>query len=128
MNNNKLLIVTHGTMGKAVIDVARKIIGENNEGNIFFISNDNISTAEIAERIKEITDNFPESYFLIITDFPGGSCFIASKKISSSSTRISSLSGLNISMVLSFLTKKDLFPGRKLAEIVKTDGNRAIVS
>ncbi len=128
MNKNKLLIVTHGTLGMSVIDVARKIIGENNSGDIFFVSNDDLSTSEITERIKNITDSFPDDHFLIITDFPGGSCFIASKKIASSSKRISSLSGLNISMVLSFLTKKDLFEGGKLAEVVKTDGNRAIVS
>jgi mannose/fructose-specific phosphotransferase system component IIA len=128
MNNNKLLIVTHGTLGVSMIEVARKIIGENNEGNIFFVSNDNLSTIEITERISEITDKYPDSFFLIITDFPGGSCFIASKKIASSSKRISSLSGLNISMVLSFLTKREMFTGAKLAEVVKTDGNRAIVS
>lgn len=128
MSKNRLLIVTHGNMGSSMIEVARKIIGETNEGDVFFLSNDGLSTHDITEKIKNITESYPEDHFLIITDFPGGSCFIASKKIASSDRRISSLSGLNISMLLSFLTKKEILTGSKLAEVVKTDGGRAIVS
>ncbi len=128
MNKNRLLIVTHGNLGAAMIEVARKIVGETNEGDVFFLSNDGFSTHDITKKIKDITESYPEDYFLIITDFPGGSCFIASKKIASSDRRISSLSGLNISMLLSFLTKKEILAGSKLAEVVKTDGGRAIVS
>ena len=78
--------------------------------------------------IEEITNKDPENFYILATDFPGGSCFIASRKVSSSSDRIITVSGLNISMVLSFLTKKDSYSGRELTEIIKTDGNRAIIS
>lgn len=128
MSRNRLLIVTHGNLGTAMIEVARKIIGDTKEGDVFCLSNEGLSTHDMTERIKTLTESCPEDHFLIITDFPGGSCFIASKKIASSDKRISSLSGLNISMLLSFLTKKDIFSGPKLAEVVKTDGGRAIVS
>ncbi|MGD9706777.1 MAG: PTS sugar transporter subunit IIA [Candidatus Delongbacteria bacterium] len=128
MNKNRLLIVTHGNLGSAMIEVARKIIGESSENDVFFLSNDGLSTKETAERIKDVTKNYTDDHFLIITDFPGGSCFIASKKIASSDGKISALSGLNISMLLSFLTKKDILTGPRLAEVVKIDGGRAIVS
>ena len=128
MSNNRLLIVTHGNLGAAMIEVAREIIGESKEADVFFLSNDGLSTDDITEKVKNITQSYPDDHFLIITDFPGGSCFIASKKIASSDSRISALSGLNISMLLSFLTKKEILTGSRLAEVVKTDGGRAIVS
>ena len=40
--NNKLLIVTHGSLGEAVIEVARKIIGNIAEGTVFTISNEGL--------------------------------------------------------------------------------------
>lgn len=126
--NNKMLIVTHGSLGNTLIEVAKQIIGEIRDEAITSISNEDFSTAELTERIRMIVDKDPDSFFIIATDFPGGSCFIASKKIASSSKRISSVSGLNISMVLSFLTKKELYRGIQLTETIKTDGNRAIVS
>lgn len=126
--NKKLLIVTHGELGKTLIEVAKKIIGEIKDDCIFAISNEGKSTKDLADEIKSFVDNEPHSFFIIATDFPGGSCFIASRKIASSSKTISSVSGLNISMVLSFLTKKELYSGTKLTDIIKTDGNRAIVS
>jgi len=126
--NNKLLIVTHGSLGIALIEVARKVIGEVKDEVIIPVSNENLSTSELAERIRMITESDADSFFIIATDFPGGSCFIASRKVASSSQRITSVSGVNISMVLSFLTKRELYPGIQLTEIIKTDGNRAIIS
>ncbi len=126
--NNKLLIVTHGSLGIALIEVARKVIGEVRDEVIIPVSNENMSTSELAERIKMITETDTDSFYIIATDFPGGSCFIASRKVASSSKRITSVSGVNISMVLSFLTKRELYQGIQLTEIIKTDGNRAIIS
>ncbi|HAQ60449.1 TPA: hypothetical protein DCR49_00355 [Candidatus Delongbacteria bacterium] len=126
--NNKLLIVTHGSLGIALIEVARKVIGEVKDEVIVPVSNENMSTSELAERIRMITESDTDSFFIIATDFPGGSCFIASRKVASSSKRISSVSGVNISMVLSFITKRELYQGIQLTEIIKTDGNRAIIS
>jgi mannose/fructose-specific phosphotransferase system component IIA len=126
--NNKMLIVTHGSLGKALIEVAKKVIGEIKDDCMISVSNENLSTSELADRIRLITDSEADSFYIIATDFPGGSCFIASRKVASSSKRISSVSGINISMVLSFLTKKELYQGPQLTEIIKTDGNRAIIS
>lgn len=126
--NNKLLIVTHGDLGESIIGVARKIIGKIDEEIIFSLSNEGLSTAELSKKISDITTKYPDSYIIIATDFPGGSCFIAAKKISSSNKNSQTVSGINISMVLSFLTKKELYTGLKLVEVIKTDGNRAILS
>ncbi|MFO7809771.1 MAG: hypothetical protein R6V47_00155 [Candidatus Delongbacteria bacterium] len=126
--NNKLLIVTHGEFGASIIDVARKIIGSICDECVFFLSNEGLSTSELSQKISEFIDTDPDSNYIIATDFPGGSCFIASKRVSSRKKNASTISGLNLSMLLSFLTKKDLYEGKKIKETMKTDGNRAIVT
>ena len=125
---NKMLLISHGELGKELLNVAHQIIGKFNPELISAISNNDRSLPEMIKIIEEITNKDPENFYILATDFPGGSCFIASRKVSSSSDRIITVSGLNISMVLSFLTKKDSYSGKELAEVIKTDGNRAIIS
>lgn len=125
---NKMLIITHGDLGNELLKIARKIIGKFSPEIIEAMSNKDLSLPEIIKIIETKTSADPDSFFILATDFPGGSCFIASKKVSSSSDRIITVSGLNISMVLSFLTKRNNYSGKELAEVIKTDGNRAIIS
>jgi mannose/fructose-specific phosphotransferase system component IIA len=123
-----MLIITHGDLGSSLIEVARSIIGSDNGDSISFISNKGLSTVELADKISEEIAAHAGYFYILATDFPGGSCFIASKKIASKSKEITTVSGLNISMVLSFMTKRTLYNGMQLAEVIRTDGNRAIVS
>ena len=125
---NKMLIISHGDLGNELINTAKQIIGNFPSEFITAISNKGLSLTEIVKIISDITLKDPDSFYILATDFPGGSCFIASKKVSSSSDQIVTVSGLNISMILSFLTKRNNYSGKELAEIIKIDGNRAIVS
>ncbi|MCK5759899.1 MAG: hypothetical protein KAH33_01310 [Candidatus Delongbacteria bacterium] len=125
---NKMLLISHGELGKELLSIAHQIVGKFNDELISAISNKDRSLPEMIKIIEEKTSKDLENFYILATDFPGGSCFIASRKVSSSSDRIITVSGLNISMVLSFLTKKDSYSGRELTEIIKTDGNRAIIS
>ena len=123
-----MLIISHGDLGKELLNTAKKIIGDFPSEFISAISNKDLSLSDIIDIITNITVKDPDSFYIFATDFPGGSCFIASKKVSSSNDRIITVSGLNISMILSFLTKRNNYSGKELAEIIKIDGNRAIIS
>lgn len=125
---NKMLIISHGDLGKELLNTAKKIIGDFPSDFITSITNNNLSLSDIINIITDIILKDPDSFYILATDFPGGSCFIASKKVSSSSESIITISGLNISMILSFLTKRNNYSGKELAEIIKIDGNRAIIS
>lgn len=125
---NKMLIVTHGELGNELLRTARQIIGNFSSDFISAVSNKDISLQDIVKIINDKTSSDTDNFYILATDFPGGSCFIASRKVASSSDRIVTVSGINISMILSFLTKRNNFPGKELAEVIKTDGNRAIIS
>lgn len=123
-----MLIVTHGDLGAELLDIAKQIIGNFSTDFISAVSNRDKSLQDIITLIDKKTSKDLENFYILATDFPGGSCFIASKKVSASSNRIVTVSGINISMILSFLTKRNNYSGKELAEIIKTDGNRAIIS
>ncbi|MBN2790025.1 MAG: hypothetical protein JXR69_07535 [Candidatus Delongbacteria bacterium] len=125
---NKMIIISHGELGKELLNIAKKIVGNFSPEFISTISNKDLSLQDIIKMIEDITKSDPDSFYILATDFPGGSCFIASRKVSSSSDRIVTVSGINISMILSFLTKRNNYSGKELAEVIKTDGNRAIIS
>lgn len=126
--NKKLVLVTHGDLGSTILDTAKKIIGDSDCGeSIAIVSNEGLSTIELANQISKSVSG-DNCYYIIATDFPGGSCFIASRKVSASKINISSISGLNIAMVLSFITKKDLYDGKQLTETMRIDGSRAILT
>jgi mannose/fructose-specific phosphotransferase system component IIA len=111
-----------------MLRVARNILGPFGDDAVVCISNEDRSASDLAGSISDVISEDPSSFFILGTDFPGGSCFIASKKVASKSMHITTVSGFNISMLLSFLTKRDLLSGMQLAETMRTDGNRAIVS
>ena len=80
---NKMLIVSHGELGKELLNTAKQIIGDFSSEFISAISNKNLSLPDIIKVIEDITGKEPEAFYILATDFPGGSCFIASKKVSS---------------------------------------------
>lgn len=125
---NKMLIISHGELGTELLNIARQIIGKFPTDFISVMSNKDKSLQDIIKIIDEKTSSDPDNFYILATDFPGGSCFIASRKVSASSNRLITISGINISMILSFLTKRNNYSGKELAEIIKTDGNRAIIS
>ena len=131
----KLIIFTHGYLSDELLKVAKLVVGESvvDNSGITSLSNSNLSLAGSVARIIEIVDSFIDENenvkIIIATDFPGGSCFMASKKVAKELHRtVSTITGLNISMILSFVTKKnDKFQNlEQFTKLLKEDGIRAV--
>ncbi len=131
----KLIIFAHGNFSNELLSVAKLVIGDSTVESSGIISLTNSghslvdSVSEIRNIINPVLEKNSDSKFIIITDFPGGSCFIASKKICSEFIgQVLTISGLNISMILSFITKlKDQYKDlSQFTELLKQDGIRAI--
>ncbi len=118
--NKNLIIFTHGDLGQSLIDTVGLVIQTDIE--IVVISNKGLDlkgSAKLLESSLKDEDNF------VLTDFPGGSCFMASK-IVGKSNELFTISGVNISMIISFITKHNNNDSNELVEIIKNDGKRAI--
>lgn len=120
----ELIIFTHGRLSEELVAVAKLIYGKIDSDLLTPISNEGLSLKSALAELREKTNN--QKDYIIFTDFPGGSCFMAAKKLSSLNENIHTISGVNISMVLSFITKQDQFSIEELIRVIKTDGNRSI--
>ena len=121
----KLIIFTHGNLAVELLNLANLLLGEIDPGVISVISNNGLSTIQAINQLLGIIKK--DCTYIIITDFPGGSCYIASRKVSAQLDNVFTLTGANISMLISFLTKCENCSIQELLEIMRTDARRAII-
>ncbi|MBN1971599.1 MAG: hypothetical protein JXR48_12565 [Candidatus Delongbacteria bacterium] len=120
--NKKLIIFTHGTLGKILLETALLISGES-KFNILTISNTGL---DLKDAVKLLDSSFTDDEdVIVLTDFPGGSCFMASK-IVSKTRKLYTICGVNLSMIISFITKQNSYTIDELNGVIKNDGHRAI--
>jgi mannose/fructose-specific phosphotransferase system component IIA len=120
------ILLTHGPIGEALIEAVRGIMGLD-EGLHALVVN-NMSVAEISARLLSLI-NAPEEQqdgLLIMASLKGGSCWNVAVAMAKDHNHVRVLSGVNLSMVLSFITKRDLLTLDDLANTVVRDGLRGI--
>jgi len=110
----KALIVTHGDLGKSLLRTSRIIVGKSD--GIKVISNDELSMKGLINEINSQLEKWKESEILILVDFLGGSCWNAAKFALKGRKSTALISGVNMPILLSFITKNDEF---ELGEMVK---------
>ena len=120
------ILVTHGPIGEAIIEAVRGIMGVDD--GLHAISVTNMSVAEISDRLSALV-NAPEEQqdgVIIMASLIGGSCWNVSVAAARNNPKVRVVSGVNLPMVLSFMTKRDSLPLDELARVVKRDGIRGI--
>ncbi|HEX9970904.1 MAG TPA: hypothetical protein VGD14_02430 [bacterium] len=119
------IVLTHGTIGKALIKAAKSILGEID--HIHDISTTGHSLESINTKLKNmiLSQNW-EDGTLIMASLMGGSCWNAGVVIAHQMPNIEVVSGVNLIMLISFLSKRDRHTLVELSEIVKQDGIRGI--
>jgi mannose/fructose-specific phosphotransferase system component IIA len=115
----KGLIITHSDLGRELIQSAQTIIGEA-EG-LSALSNSKLSGEDLQKQISaEVSAS--EKLILFVDCF--GSTLVAAKIASAGRSPI--ICGVNLPLILAFLTKREKFPLEKLVEILLEDGKRSI--
>ncbi len=119
------LIVTHGPMAPALIKAAETILGQVTQ--IYGFSTTDLSIHDILENIDKIVkeDDWPAET-LVMVSLKGGSCWNAAVMAARQHNNIEVISGVNLSMLLSFLTKRDSNSLKDLATLALEDGKRGI--
>lgn len=116
------IIVTHGALGKAVLEAVSSIAGDVTD--MAWISNEGLSAAELSSAIADAARTFDGSEIVIFVDVFGGSCWRAAKTARVPDSSI--VTGFNLAMILSFLHKRDTVPFGELSAILDTDARRGI--
>ncbi len=120
------ILLTHGPIGEALIEAARGVMGVD-EG-LHALSVTNKSAEEIAWRLKALLDAPEERQegVIILASLKGGSCWNVAAALARDHQMIRVISGLNLSMVLSFLNKRDSLSLDELSQQIVQDGLRGI--
>lgn len=119
------IVLTHGIIGNALIDAAKSILGEVD--HLHDLSTTGLSLDSMNSRLTEMiaTQNW-ETGTVIMVSLMGGSCWNAGVALARQQQNIEVVSGVNLIMLISFLSKRDRFPLAELSEIIKQDGIRGI--
>ena len=119
------IIVTHGPMAQSIIKAAETILGKVQF--IYGFSTTDLSIPAIIEKIDKILhDKEWTKGTIILVSLKGGSCWNAAVTAKRQHQNIEIVSGVNLSMVLSFLTKRDTHQLEDLATCVMNDGIKGI--
>ena len=120
------ILLTHGPIGDALIEAVRGIMGVS-EG-LYALSVTDMSVSEITMRVLSVI-NAPEEVqdgVIIMASLKGGSCWNVSVSVAMQYPHVRVVSGANLSMVLSFMTKRDELDLDALLDILVKDGIRGI--
>ncbi len=118
------LIIGHKNIGDGLLKALESISGTFED--IVFFSNDGLSTDELAEKINTAYTDCNNDGIIIFVDVYGGSCWRAAKMMKLLRCHI--VTGLNLSMLLSFVNKRNSFSFDELPYVLVEDGKRGITA
>jgi PTS system mannose-specific IIA component len=120
------IVICHKTLAMELVNTAHSILGYTDD--LISFTNEKLTTEEavkqVFEHLKKV--NYPEAVILM-TDMRGGNCWTIAQMVARDHENFFVLSGVNLPMILSFLTKKEQMSTRKLAETMDEDAHRGIV-
>jgi PTS system mannose-specific IIA component len=120
------IIICHKSMAASLVKTVKAILGHHDE--LIPFSNEKITTEDAVTQLHEIIleKGAPEEVILM-ADMRGGNCWTIASLISRNKPNYYVISGVNLPMILSFLTKKDQLTAEELAETIEKDGHRGIL-
>jgi mannose/fructose-specific phosphotransferase system component IIA len=122
----RALVITHGRIGEELVRVSGMILGPH-EG-LDAMSNAHRSAQDITEAVREWLGSGPESGpAVILVDDYGGSCATASQLACEGRKDTAVISGVNLAMILGFLTWRDSGDFADLVSRLVAKGREAIV-
>ncbi len=122
----KGVVIAHGPLGAAYIEAAKTIMGTD-EG-LFALSVTDMSVQEIASRLSSIVKDTRDDVdgIIIMACLRGGSSWNVSAAVTRDLPKVRLISGVNLAMLLTFLTKRDLLPLDELVQKMKSEAIKGV--
>lgn len=120
------LLICHKNLAFELVETAQSILGHHD--NLYPFSNETDAPAQLLKRIKDFIDSLENpSEIVIMVDLRGGNCWSVSRMLCYSNPEYHLISGVNLPMVLSFLSKRDTLPFEELVRVLAEDAHRGIL-
>ncbi len=122
------VVIAHGPLGAAYIEAAKSIMGTD-EG-LFALSVTDMSVTEIASRLGSIVNEKREDVdgIIIMACLRGGSSWNVSAAVAKDKPHVRLVSGVNLAMLLTFLTKRESLSLDELVEKLKEEAVKGVTS
>ncbi|RMD88063.1 MAG: hypothetical protein D6813_12695 [Calditrichaeota bacterium] len=119
------IILSHGPLAEAMVEACKCIIGEID--HLYALRCDDCSRDSLYEQLTHlVTSSEARDGVFIFVGLKGGSCWNVAARVVHEHDRVELISGVNISLILSFLMKRDRFRFENLGEILINDAFRGI--
>jgi mannose/fructose-specific phosphotransferase system component IIA len=119
------LLVTHGTLGEALIAAVEHFLGP--QSRLHSVSNQSLSGVEIRARVATHIAALDESDHLVLfADLAGGSCETTCRLLAADHPRCVGLTGVNLPMLLEFCHYRDRLDLAPLVERVVRKGREGV--
>jgi mannose/fructose-specific phosphotransferase system component IIA len=117
------VLVAHGEMALGLSDAVRSITGVGTDA-LVPLSNRGLAPAALARALEAEAGKGPT---ILFTDLPSGSCGVAARMLAHGSPDVVVICGVNLPMLLDFVTHREL-PIAELAARLVARGRSAISS
>lgn len=98
------IVVTHGRLAEELVRTAELIVGPASE--LYAISGSDLCDEEVVRGIRGVIERRGGARVLVFVDYFGGSCCINSVRAIEGEEGVKVLSGVNLPVLLSFVTKR----------------------
>jgi PTS system mannose-specific IIA component len=116
------IVVTHSGIGQELLKAAESIVGP--QENLTALSSKDVGFDSLCRQIHDAIP--PDRDAIIMVDYFGGSAHIAARALRKLKRQTTVVSGVNLPMLLSFVTKREQFSYPELVEVIRTDAIRGI--
>ncbi len=119
------LVLTHGAIGEELVRVVQMILGP--VAGLQAATNQGRSARQTTELVAAwLADRPPQTAGLIFIDEHGGSCASAARLAGSEAAGVAILSGVNLAMLLAFVTWREELPLAELVQRIVDHGRKAV--
>ena len=118
------IIVTHGDLAVELCHTTELIVGKLT--GCHAISGSDLCDEEVIGRIKEIIDLEQSSRAIVFVDYFGGSCCINTIRAVRGLKGVKVISGVNLPILLDFITKRDAFDFEKMVDHLINRGKESV--
>lgn len=118
------VIVGHGHFPQGLLEAAQGIVGAADEG-VITISNQGLGLDDLVKRLQTGLDSDTQEVFIFV-DLVGGSCFNACRTALVGHPNWVLISGVNLPMIITYLSYRGRLEGEELIGKVLQAGRRGL--
>jgi mannose/fructose-specific phosphotransferase system component IIA len=118
------IIVTHGQLGDELIRTASLILGEVED--CYALSGSDMGDQKVIDSIREILDSNDVGEAVVLVDYFGGSCGASCIKATRGLEGVRVISGVNLPILLDFVTKQGTLGLEELVEHLIHRGRESV--